>query len=82
MKLFSNLHISKNVCIFADEKNSYRMKNISQKLNWRWMSGSNLSDNHHCISLHSIGRYLSYPLFLLLIINYLYQPMLQVAYQR
>ena len=43
------------------------MKNISQKLNLRWMSGSNLSDNHHCISLHSIGRCFSYPLFLLLI---------------
>ena len=65
--LYSDLQISKIVCIFAVEKISYRMKNISQKLNLRWMSGSNLSDNHHCISLHSIGRCLSYPLFLLLI---------------
>lgn len=43
------------------------MKNISQKLNLRWMSGSNISDNHRCIFLHSIGSFFSYPLFLLLI---------------
>ena len=43
------------------------MKNISQKLNLRWMSGSNLSDNQHCTTLYSIGKCLTYPLFLLLI---------------
>ena len=47
--------------------NSYSMKNISQKLNLRWMSGVYQLDNQHCISLHSIGRCFSYPLFLLLI---------------
>ena len=43
------------------------MKNISQKLNLRWMSGCNLSDNQHFTTLNSIGKCLTYPLFLLLI---------------
>ena len=43
------------------------MKNSSQKLNLRWMSGCNLSDNQHFTTLNSIGKCLTYPLFLLLI---------------
>ena len=43
------------------------MKNILQKLNLHWMSGSNLSDNQHFTTLNSIGKCLTYPLFLLLI---------------
>ena len=43
------------------------MKNILQKLNLHWMSGSNLSDNQLFTTLNSIGKCLTYPLFLLLI---------------
>ena len=43
------------------------MKNVSQMLNLRWMSGRNLSDNLYFTTLNSIGKCLTYPLFLLLI---------------
>ena len=41
------------------------MKNISQKLNLRWMSGVYQLDNQHFTPPHSICKYLTYPMFLL-----------------
>ena len=41
------------------------MKNISQKLNLRWMSGVYQLDNQHFTPPHSICKYVTYPIVLL-----------------